>query len=137
MNACPSREQLQHWLADQCSPHQAETIGEHVDACSRCQQALEELTQAASPSSARPETANPPQSTSPGTAPPYESRKSEEAFLRRLQDAVPISPERQPGAPTRITLSEPLAGPAATEPERPLIPGYTIIEELGHGGMGV
>jgi hypothetical protein len=44
MQPCPSPDQLRQILAEQLSVHDGALLAAHLEACPRCQQALEELT---------------------------------------------------------------------------------------------
>src|SRR6267142_2544642 len=44
MTLCPSSEQLQRLLADRMTGPEAEAVEAHVQTCTGCQQALEQLT---------------------------------------------------------------------------------------------
>ncbi len=139
MQSCPTRELLRRWLADQCPAAETDLVGAHVDACSVCQQTLEELTIPAAGPRRHPEPANQAGPSSPGFPCSGPSVESGAVFLRRLEKDPLMGPGQGPlPPPTRITSSErPEAGPADASDDWLTIPGYTILAELGRGGMGV
>jgi serine/threonine protein kinase len=117
MTHCPSPELLQQWLADRLSGPEGEAIETHIERCPTCQQALERLTGSAG--------AGPSRATdSPG--------ESGAAFLYRLEREPPTE---GPVRPSAVGAVETRPAPSPTAP--PTVPGYEILEELGHGGMGV
>jgi WD40 repeat protein/serine/threonine protein kinase len=112
MTECPAREQLALLLAEQLSPPEADCIGEHVQACAGCQQALADLSGG--------NLLGPTRAT-PGPEPRGE-------FLRRLRETMPAS-EHAPGQANGHAPA-PVAG-------WPQVAGYEVLSELGRGGMGV
>src|SRR5262245_14829310 len=110
MNSCPSREQFQHWLAEQCAADEAEAINAHIDACPDCQRLLVDLACAA----ARPHHAPPPHHADSG-----------KQFLPKRRAAPPTRPESALAfSLTRIGAVEPQALLVVHEhADQPIIPG--------------
>jgi formylglycine-generating enzyme required for sulfatase activity len=130
MALCPSREQLEHLLADRQSSAEGRAVEAHVEACLACQQALEQITAAAAC------LARPSDGQDSLTEPP---RNGSEEFLRRLQQFPPtgaLSISEESGD-VRETLIVKGAGEIAVPPARLIIPGYELLGELGRGGMGI
>jgi serine/threonine-protein kinase len=127
---CPAERQLQDLLAGRLSPAQEQGVLAHVEVCGACQQALEELT--AGYAATRPRMA----------------AGRDDSFWRRLKALVPDWP-----SPVLPKSPGPLAAGGDSGPEGgaggsaggegppgqplPLIPGYTVVRELGRGGMAV
>jgi hypothetical protein len=126
-DACPPIEALERMLADRLDGPEAEGVERHVAGCAACQRALEALT-------------DEPDRTvdMPGDGPPSGGR----TFLDRLASEAPTwlageepPPSNGAGSPPTDTAPAVRTGPSV--PRRPTIPGYQVLDELGHGGMGV
>lgn len=115
MASCPSVADLAALLAEDDAAPRRLDLETHLNDCTDCQQALLGLAGDTSEWS-RLETSGAGRLTSPATEPAPE-------FLTQLKDALP-----------RQLL---LDGPHPSKRERPEIPGYDILDELGHGGTAV
>jgi WD40 repeat protein len=134
MQPCPSREQFEQLLAQHTSDAERAALERHVEECSACQQALEELTRNLQVESWRRLHATP---DDVGPAP-------SERFLRQVKQTFPpdidlgtdpSTPEHQPeseGGPSQALPPGP-----ALEPLPRRLAGFEIEGLLGRGGMGV
>jgi WD40 repeat protein len=115
---CPATDQLQRMLQDELAPTEAGPVEQHVTRCLACQQVLEELTHDSQFNVMQ---------THGGTEPGVSD------FLQRMIESPSATVHRPVGLMAETVLTAQLQGPAT----QPLIPGYEILDELGHGGMGV
>jgi serine/threonine protein kinase len=129
MSWCPSVEQLRQFLTDQVLGREAEILENHVQACSRCQDELERMTQAHGWGQALQQNLL--------AAADHGRVDGSQAFLRRLEQSPPgtggVSCGDQQGQPTLSAAMPSARGVIGPGPIR----GYEILEELGRGGMGV
>jgi serine/threonine protein kinase/formylglycine-generating enzyme required for sulfatase activity/tetratricopeptide (TPR) repeat protein len=121
MTECPAWEQLLGLLSERLSGAEAERVGEHVETCARCQQALDDLSATSR--------------TDPGTPAPGDQPRPE--FLRRLREAGPGASDTPHGDNGVATTRPPSDGAPADAGEWPAVAGYEVLGELGRGGMGV
>jgi serine/threonine-protein kinase len=120
MTPCPPRSALQDLLAERLPPDQEAAVLAHVETCSACQEALEELTACCAPHG--------PAATGRDSAPPPAEPSSEkDAFWQGLKAAVPRGPSTS--APGRAGGAAAVALPAR-------LGRYELLEEIGRGGMG-
>ncbi len=112
MAPCPSVEQLCALLGDELDDQDAAAVEAHVTLCPHCQQSLAQLAEAAVA------TVDLSRPALPAAVEPRE----DEHFFRKLQ-ATP---------PWNASQPAPVAAPRLPE-----LPGYEVLSELGHGGMGV
>src|SRR5262245_41556492 len=115
MKSCPTRQQLERLLDEELTEAERVLLEEHVQACAACQQTLDGLANAAAVS---------PKATSPGAGEILSA--GDEDCLQQLEQATPAAEK-----------SLPPAAPASTAAELPAVPGYDMLDELGHGGMGI
>src|SRR5262245_66275 len=118
MTPCPTAGQLREMLDGRLPPEQEQPVAEHVECCSHCQNALEELTSA---------TVVP----LPPPADPSPTHPHPDSLLAPLRWAGPSFDH----ARTQIQVAgEPLADERADPTSRrfwPSVPGYEIVGELG------
>jgi hypothetical protein len=131
VNRCPSQEQLAQLLEESLESAERAPLEEHVEQCSPCQAALEQLTASDSP------TAVPGADERPADA-------EASTFLARLQgQREPAVALRRRAGDASDTTQRPGPGRDAN-PQRPArlhrlpqVPGYEVLGLLGRGGMGV
>ncbi len=128
MALCPSDEKLTRLLADALSTPERNTLARHVEGCASCKEQLAHLTGTAGPEMWR------------RAEHPSQGSRAEEAMMRRLKRTLsrlaptdPMQPASPAGhSPDVVVRKSPVVGC-----ERPVVPGYEILGELGRGGMGV
>jgi serine/threonine protein kinase len=129
MTSCPSDEQLAGLLTERLDAAERDAVARHVEWCVSCQADLARLT-------GGPET----EKTWQGAGHPAPGYEAEEAMVQRLKRLPASSVATGPGHAAK-TVSDAAAAPdpprAAIDWERPTVPGYEIVGELGRGGMGV
>jgi serine/threonine protein kinase/tetratricopeptide (TPR) repeat protein len=121
---CPTQEEFRRLLAEDLVGPDAEALEAYVESCAACQRTLEELTSAAR--------SNPRLLVSSGAEQTWVSKTGRE-FLRRLERTPPHAQTLLAGADGSAGLPH---EQAATFP-LPTVAGYSILRELGRGGMGV
>jgi WD40 repeat protein/tRNA A-37 threonylcarbamoyl transferase component Bud32 len=128
MSPCPGREQLVRLLAEQVDAQERALLEVHVESCAACQLVLGQLADQASPNPASS------QASDRGTCWPT-IRPGVLTHLKHKVPDLPTTPE--------ASLDDPAAGqakavaPANAAAPEPNVPGYQILAELGHGGMGI
>jgi serine/threonine protein kinase len=121
MTPCPTPEQLCEVLANHLSGPDEQAVTSHVEACPRCQAALEHLTRAVPV----PDSASPPLG---GPRPD---------FLEGLQQLLPAARLPHGAEDTRSNDPTPDGRGSRAGERWPEVAGYEILGELGRGGMGV
>jgi serine/threonine protein kinase len=115
MLSCPSDGTLAGLLAETLTAAEQDSLARHVEGCAACRERLARLTECPETEKWR-RAGQPPQGT-------------EAEVVRRLkQDALSAAGD----APT---VAE--SAPPAADADRPAVPGFEILGELGRGGMGV
>ncbi|MCI0465077.1 MAG: protein kinase [Gemmataceae bacterium] len=128
MSRCPGRDQLEQLLAERLSDRQREILEAHVETCPACQRLLEQLAD---------DPGSPGRRWRP-TGSPELGPEPDPDFLRQLEHVPP--PWVRPGqAPAEEDATPSVRGEEAAKGVGawPTVAGYTIVAELGHGGMGV
>ncbi|MGO9467246.1 MAG: serine/threonine-protein kinase [Isosphaeraceae bacterium] len=137
MQTCPTQDQLMRFLGDLLERPEREALAEHIQTCVRCQQLLVQIT------------------TGPETACCSSSCRVGDDLVARVLAQVRVNgpgpvltgaegerPVDDEAAPAQVEESagetgERAAAAAAPSRRHPAIDGYTIIREIGRGGMGV
>jgi WD40 repeat protein/serine/threonine protein kinase len=129
MNPCPPRDQLKRLLEEQLDEQERAALESHIEGCAPCQIILSELV---TPSGA------PGNGRTSGRPAFYQEGLSRD-FLGRLKKERPNGPVPRDRPSSENASSTRLEGSVqrAGRPAPPLIPGYDIKTELGHGGMAV
>lgn len=151
MHACPSSDELQHFLDRALSAHQIALILAHVEDCYHCQQSLERLTVAVSaireqlvPGAALPdlESDESPTEASVGSHGDPPSDGDRDGVDCPAEETASFGTESAPSTGSTDTAdsdghnAEPhdqIRNPS----DWPSVPGYEVLEWLGEGGMGV
>ena len=115
---CPTIDTLQMMLQDELAPTEASPVERHIAECGVCRQVLEELTSDSdlilSRIVDRPE-------------------QGVEDFLRRMIENPPTPVQHSFGSMSETIL----AATSQVSRTQPKIRGYEILDQLGHGGMGI
>ena len=113
MASCPTREQLERFLADDLSSTTGAAISAHINDCGPCQEKLEQLTGTVATVAIDIQAASATTSD----------------FVRKLKSVTPRSRSLDPDATPCLLDNSDGGGPS--------LPDYQILEEIGRGGMGV
>jgi serine/threonine protein kinase len=134
---CPPRSQLERLIADQLDPAEDAALTRHLEECPACQALLEEQGEVGFPVCYQP----------PGTArdtlswsPPPGTPDLPKGPKREVERVIARLKERPPEEALAINLWA-AAGHGPPRPAEllalPQVPGYEVMEEVGHGGVGV
>ena len=131
MDLCLTNDQMERLLEEQLDSRERERVGDHVEACSSCQQRLGVLVAAKHPAPARlsPHAgARPSGSVAEFLQAVKAQRPSIELFRRDNG-----RPHRGEAKPASLADLDETAAPRPL----PVIAGFQIVREIGRGGMGV
>jgi WD40 repeat protein/serine/threonine protein kinase len=130
MKTCPYSELLQQMLDDQLGPAEQQDLEDHLQTCRQCQQLLDRLTPV--PAWLRPgSTSGAVPLSSHGDPTPARGSTPGPGLPGLGQEALLDSLTLTPG------WNFPPAAAAEVQQPIPQIPGYEILGEHGHGGMGI
>jgi WD40 repeat protein/serine/threonine protein kinase len=129
MRACPTPGQLEEFLEERVCDADLSAIARHVDGCSHCQAALEDLT--AEDLSSQSVSGLICAAKSADAMPPAQS--AEAGFFARLKEAPPGRSGPLDGAGVTPVPSSSLSESG----KFPSVANYEILGEVGRGGMGV
>jgi tetratricopeptide (TPR) repeat protein len=125
---CPTQEELRLLLTEDLAGPDAAALEAHVESCAICQRTLEELTSGTAP---KPEASSQLSSVAEQT---WVSKSGSE-FLRQLEGTPPDAPTVH--GFTGAEGSDHLPRAATATLQLPTVAGYSMVRELGRGGMGV
>ncbi|MEM7476865.1 MAG: alpha/beta fold hydrolase [Planctomycetota bacterium] len=142
MSHCPSSEELQAFVAESLSPDRFEQICEHVESCETCQTLLAELTKT---ELSEIEFGSSSDTSSNGTQPADSDLHSESFSIDDLQGSelnvasagfLKKLAQQDPETLYDATWKDILDPPEAPG-ELGRLSSYSVVSEIGSGGMGV
>jgi WD40 repeat protein/serine/threonine protein kinase len=135
MSSCPSSELLEQLLDEELTDANRRAVSAHVNECTACQAALEQLTTKA-------EVSNVPLSSVQrlsGAEPlaPFLAQLKEASVREKVAVLSSFKESALSGTAESSPAGQKKAVMASTGSGIPVVPGYEILGELGRGGMGV
>jgi tetratricopeptide (TPR) repeat protein len=118
MNGCPSAHQLKQLLDEELAEPEKDNVETHLESCAACQAFLERLANDTPLDGARPSI-------------PPSAGGADLPFLDGLKRVPPWARSQSSGG------AEAADTPVPTPASVPTVPGYEVLRELGHGGMGI
>jgi serine/threonine protein kinase len=134
MNTCPPPEQLERLVEDRLDRNDREALAAHVECCTACQQALEQLTRGSEAGFVI------------DVGCPTSNDDADLLDRIRARGPLPANEETSAAPPGNdglstgidsLTMTQPHVTTLTVSAHLPKISGFRIIREIGRGGMGI